>query len=140
MSDDEETLIEEARSYVHPDSAHALYLIGALADALESANALLAARDQALDEIKALHKNWYEVGGVRHEMRVYSAEPPAGHVCLNPGDSPYGDVCDAEDGEHYVLACVECTAATDDGEPGYRLWPCATERVLTRLDTQGETK
>lgn len=37
---DIQALIEEARGYIHPDSAHALYLIGALADALEAEVAL----------------------------------------------------------------------------------------------------
>lgn len=63
-------------------------------------HAELALKDQALDEIKALH-----------------FETP----CLcGPFDLPSGH--------------PSCAACTDDD------WPCKTLRVLTRLDTQGETK
>lgn len=60
----------------------------------------LALKDQALNEIKALH-----------------FETP----CLcGPFGLPSGH--------------PSCAACADDG------WPCETLRVLTRLDTQGETK
>lgn len=67
---------------------------------IERLTAELALKDQALDEIKALH-----------------FETP----CLcGPFGLPSGH--------------PSCAACADDG------WPCETLRVLTRLDTQGETK
>ena len=54
---DVQGLIEEARSYVHPDSAHALYLLGALADALESEVAL---REALRAKVNALADEWHD--------------------------------------------------------------------------------
>lgn len=65
-------LIEEARGYIHPDSAHALYLIGRLADALESEVALREAlrvkvnalADELCDEAQDPPR-WTLIGAVK---------------------------------------------------------------------------
>ena len=87
-------------------------------------------------DVRALHVPWYEVNGVRYEMRVYSNEAPEGHVCVKPGESPYGDECNAEEEAHYVLACAECRCVIEDEVAGYWLWPCDTARLLAVLDKE----
>lgn len=94
-----------------------------------------AARRQAaeakLAAVEARHVPWYKVNGKRqdHLVNVYGADVPAAHVCRV--DGPEYERCEIDpespdDSLHYVLACYECRAATEDGDPGYRLWPCAT--------------
>lgn len=104
--------------------------------------AVRAQRDQAraaLDRVRALHRPWYEIDGVRHDNRVvvYGDDVPADHVCVKAGDRADQfafEQCtiedDEDDSEHYVLACYECRCTTEEGEPGYLLWPCATARAL----------
>lgn len=94
---------------------------------------------KVVQDVRALHVPWYEVNGVRYEMRAYSNEAPEGHVCVKPGESPYGDECNAEEEAHYVLACAECRCVVEDGEvAGYWLWPCDTARLLAVLDKEEE--
>lgn len=84
-----------------------------------------------LDGVRALHRPWYEINGVRHDHRipVCGDAVPADHVCIDLC-LPHGDTEDPEDAEHEVLACYECRWPTDEGEAGYLLWPCATARAL----------
>lgn len=93
-------------------------------------------REEELREgIEARHWPWYEVNGIRHDhtVMVYGADVPKGHVCRVDGNDYDRCVIDPEfpeDGEHVVLACYECRCPTDDGDPGYLLWPCATAALL----------
>lgn len=81
-----------------------------------------------LRELLDLHKPWYEIGGKRYEHLVLVGDPddlPKDHVCRTTGD----EACSEDFEEHYVPACTECRSTTDDGDPGYPLWPCATARL-----------
>lgn len=89
-----------------------------------------------VEAVQALHRPWYEVNGKRHDhlVTVCGSDLPDGHVFRVEG--PEYDRCDPidrenpEDSLHSVPACYECRCATDEGEPGYLLWPCDTARAL----------
>lgn len=79
--------------------------------------------------ILELHRPWFQAGGTRVEHRVTvcvddAAELPAGHECVRDEDRLLR--CFPEEGEHQVLACVECRCVTEDYDPTSRLWPCPT--------------
>lgn len=97
--------------------------------------ALIATFQRALFEpILELHRPWYEFNGVRHDSTVLVTGDavPADHVCRT---GPGHQSCITYDGhpeetEHEVLACIECRATTEDGDPGVLLWPCPTVRAI----------
>lgn len=96
------------------------------------AHALLEDAEAAIERVRALHVPWYEASGKRYENRVYvpqcDMEHVTDHVCTL-GDAYHAEACIPGE-EHQVLACCECRQATEDGDPGYPLWPCPTLRAL----------
>jgi hypothetical protein len=84
-------------------------------------------QDTLIAALLDLHKPWYEINGVRIDHTVvFGNDVPEGHVCRV---GTRFDSCEPAIEEHYVLACVECRGTTEDGEPGYSLWPCPTARL-----------
>lgn len=88
-----------------------------------------------IQAVEALHVPWYEVNGVRHDnlVHVSGEDVPADHICRV---GPEFQRCELdpvypEDSVHVVPACSECRAVTEDGEPGYKLWPCRTRLAVT---------
>lgn len=75
--------------------------------------------------VLALHRPWYEAGGVRHDNTVTVSCPDF------PGcDGTSERHCpDGEDDGHEVLACYECRCIVDYDLDGFLLWPCPTARA-----------
>jgi hypothetical protein len=111
------------------------------ADASEHVKALLeAARPlmpeaQALARVRALHvPHWTDNNGIRHEnwVGLYGDDLPDDHRChlTRDGSGVFEEICYPDGGEHVALACYECRTATEEGEPGYLLGPCATRAAI----------
>jgi hypothetical protein len=85
----------------------------------------LLAAQAAVERVRALHRPWYEINGVRHEHTV---TVPCSEFAGCDGDG-HRD-CDASDGEgHEAPACSECRWSDGDVD-GFLLWPCPTVRAL----------
>jgi hypothetical protein len=97
------------------------------AEFIATARTALPATIAGLRAVLDLHRPWYEVGGVRTDFTALAYEVGSDHVCRT-GDAY--DSCSPEDDEHYILACAECRAATEEGTEGYHLWPCDTVRAI----------
>jgi hypothetical protein len=121
--------LDALRAPVDSESAEATYNpdIFEFRHRLELACAEVDALRAVVERVRALHRPWHEINGVRHDHRVLVGwdEAPADHVCIvsdwyrcSPGE------------EHWVLACAECRRITEDGDPASPLWPCATIRAL----------
>lgn len=88
------------------------------------------------ERLRELHKPWYEIQGVRHDHLVIVhpddlAKIGHEHVC-RIGST--WDNCDPENEEHQALACIECRQTTEDGDPAYPIWPCATIRAVDEAE------
>lgn len=117
---------------------------------------LMALETRALDllaQIAGLHTpHWTDAEGNRRTHYVlvdgeYVRDHLPEHQCIDIGldrcevydDDPSGSL-------HSVLGCVECQVTVNDGEHGYRIWPCPTARLTdldnppTTTDTTEETK
>lgn len=84
------------------------------------------------ERLRELHKPWWETNGVRHDHTVCIYSDDVGkvghdHVCRVGFE---WDNCDPENEQHYALACIECRQTTEDGDPSFPIWPCATIRAV----------
>lgn len=142
--DVEDTLAEAAHEVERGETTVAsvsalAQIVVKLTDEVQRLTAELALKDQALDEIKALHR----------EHRIYD-ECDCGHsdeavLAGDAVDTGYFIAC--EETFEYAICAACCTADDEQTSDcasyhGHRKDEpiCDTQRILTRLDTQGETK
>ena len=98
-------------------------LIVAAVNLAPSLLSLVREQADALEQVRALHRPWYEIHGVRHDYTVMAnCEDFDG--CNGTADRE----CDDPD-DHERLACVECRHVFEDMD-GNLFWPCPTARAL----------